>query len=73
MSILAQTHQEAMLVFGQIPEEFLLVAAPVRYNDEIIFPDKVRINLRYLEDCSFFGDLIYIWKTVFVSSKKKKS
>lgn len=37
---------------------------PTRYNDEIIYPDKVRINLEYLERCSFVGDMYYIWKTI---------
>ena len=46
-------------------EEILAAQAdPVRYNDEIIFPDKVRLNLEYLENYSFRGDLGWIWKTL---------
>jgi lipopolysaccharide/colanic/teichoic acid biosynthesis glycosyltransferase len=37
---------------------------PVRYNDEIIWPDKVRINREYIEDYSLFKDFYYIWKTI---------
>ena len=37
---------------------------PVKYNDEIIWPDKVRINLEYIEDYSLFRDFYYIWKTI---------
>jgi len=36
----------------------------VKYNDEIIWPDKVRINRKYIEDYSFFKDFYYIWKTI---------
>ena len=40
-------------------EEDLLskVDDPIRYNDEVIFPDKVRLNLYYLNHYSFVKDL----------------
>jgi len=38
---------------------------PKKYNDEIIFPDKVRINLNYLEKQSFIFDLKIIANTIF--------
>jgi len=41
-------------------------ADPVAYNNTVIFPDKVRINLKYLDECSLFRDLGYIWKTVLL-------
>lgn len=46
-------------------EETILaqVDDPIRYNDEVIYPDKVRRNLEYLDHCSFSKDLYYIWKT----------
>lgn len=37
---------------------------PQAYNDEVIFPDKVRINREYVENYSFADDLKYIWKTL---------
>jgi len=37
---------------------------PVKYNNEIIWPNKVKINLDYVENFSFFQDLCYIWKTI---------
>ena len=37
---------------------------PVKYNDEIIWPDKVRINREYIENYSLFKDFCYIWKTI---------
>ena len=47
-------------------EEELLakVANPVEYNDKVIFPDKVRINLYYLDHYSFIKDIQMIVCTV---------
>lgn len=38
---------------------------PLEYNDIVIFPDKVRLNLYYYYNRSFFGDIVIIVKTVF--------
>lgn len=38
---------------------------PLKYNDEVIWPDKVQINLQYLDNRSFWGDINLIIKTVF--------
>ncbi len=48
-------------------EEEILAAQedPERYNREVIFPDKVKINLEYLREWSFLGDIKYIFETVF--------
>lgn len=47
-------------------EEALLSkqADPLRYNDEVIFPDKVKLNLEYYYTRSFFVDLNIILKTL---------
>lgn len=47
-------------------EEELLAkqANPQRYNDEVIFPDKVRINRYYLHHYSFIKDIQMIFCTV---------
>lgn len=47
-------------------EEDLLATQsnPQKYNDEVIFPDKVRINLYYLHHYSFFKDIEMIFCTV---------
>lgn len=37
---------------------------PIKYNDEVIFPDKVRINLEYLKHWSFCDDIKIIIYTV---------
>ena len=48
-------------------EEELLAGVddPVRYNDEVIFPDKVRLNRLYLHHQSLGLDLRILWATVF--------
>lgn len=38
---------------------------PQRYNDEVIYPDKVKINLQYLDNWSIFLDVKILWKTFF--------
>lgn len=47
-------------------EEVLLatIEDPVKYNDEVIFPDKVRINRYYLHHYSFWMDIKIIFATV---------
>lgn len=47
-------------------EEDLLAkhSNPQKYNDEVIFPDKVRINLYYLHHYSFIKDIEMIFCTV---------
>ena len=47
-------------------EEEILASVddPVKYNDEVIFPDKVRINLYYLDHQSFWMDIKLIICTV---------
>lgn len=50
-----------------INEEELLakVDDSKKYNDEIIYPDKVKINLDYYYNRSFFGDIKIIFETIF--------
>lgn len=38
---------------------------PQRYNDEVIYPDKVRINLDYIQNWRFRDDILYICQTIF--------
>lgn len=47
-------------------EEELLskVDDPKRYNDEVIFPDKVKINLEYMEKWTFWFDIKIIFCTI---------
>ena len=50
-----------------INEEEILaqVENPKQYNDEVIFPDKVKINLEYYHNRTFWGDIRIIFKTIF--------
>ena len=41
-----------------------LQANPQEYNDHVIYPDKVRINLYYLDHYSFLADIKMIVATV---------
>ena len=47
-------------------EEELLAGqeATQRYNDEVLFPDKVRINIEYLDNWSFWNDIKIIIYTI---------
>lgn len=46
-------------------EKFLSsVENPLQYNDEIIFPDKVKINLHYYYNRSFIADIKILCKTL---------
>ena len=48
-------------------EEILLSQQddPQKYNDEVIWPDKVKINREYYENWSLWLDITILWKTVF--------
>lgn len=47
-------------------EEALLAGVddPDRYNREVIFPNKVRLNREYIRNFSVRSDIDYIWKTI---------
>lgn len=53
-------------------EEELLtkVDNPQKYNDEVIYPDKVQINLKYLREWSFWLDIRIILCTIFSKDLK---
>lgn len=54
----------ASLKYRDEEELLAMVDDPKRYNDEVIFPDKVRINLYYLSHYSFLKDIQIIICTV---------
>lgn len=54
----------ATLKYRNEEELLALCDDPVAYNDLVIFPDKVRINLEYLDSCTFAGDIYIILQTV---------
>ena len=55
----------ASLKYANEEELLARVDDPQRYNDEVIFPDKVEINLDYYHKNSLFGDIAIIKDTVF--------
>lgn len=39
---------------------------PLQYNDEVIFPEKLKLNLAYRESISFYLDIKIIFKTLLL-------
>lgn len=54
----------ASLKYRNEEELLALQVDPVNYNNEVIYPDKVRINVKYLEQHSFWLDLRILACTV---------
>lgn len=54
----------ASLKYRNEEEILATVGDPQKYNDEVIFPDKVRINRYYLHHYSFLLDIKMIFATV---------
>lgn len=55
----------ASLKYSNEEEILAKVNNPIQYNDEVIFPDKVKINLDYYYNRSFIGDIKIILNTIF--------
>lgn len=53
-------------------EERLLAQQPdpEKYNREIIWPEKIRLNKAYIQNYSFGRDMKIIWDTIFFVDKK---
>ncbi|MCP1997561.1 sugar transferase [Flavobacterium sp. HSC-61S13] len=56
---------EASLKYYNEAQILKLQEDPLRYNDEVIFPDKIKMNLEYLQKQSFLIDIKIIAKTLF--------
>ncbi|ESU22164.1 sugar transferase [Flavobacterium enshiense DK69] len=56
---------EASLKYYNEEQLLAVLDNPLEYNDEVIFPDKVSLNLQYYYERSFLGDLKIIFKTLF--------
>jgi len=54
----------ATLLFRREEEILASVNDYVRFNDEVIYPEKVRLNLAYMQQRSFLLDLGYILATI---------
>jgi lipopolysaccharide/colanic/teichoic acid biosynthesis glycosyltransferase len=55
----------ASLKYRNEEETLAAIENPERYNAEVIWPDKVRINRDYMRNWSLAGDIGYIMRTVF--------
>ena len=58
----------ATLKYRNEEELLAMQPNPQTYNDEVIWPDKVRINLEYLRKHTFFGDIKTILQTLHICS-----
>lgn len=61
----------ASLKYANEEEILAKVKNPKEYNDTVIFPDKVKINLDYYKKHSLLGDIKLIFATIFRSYKVK--
>lgn len=55
----------AQLKYKNEEEILSNVNDPVWYNDHVIWPDKVLINIDYIKNRTFMKDLYYMFKTIF--------
>ena len=55
----------ASLAFRDEEELLAKQENPQQYNDEVIWPEKVKINKEYIKNYSLLTDIKIIWKTVF--------
>ena len=65
LSIRPGITSEASLKYSN--EELILqnVSNPKKYNDNVIWPDKVKMNINYINSYNFLIDLKIIYKTIF--------
>jgi lipopolysaccharide/colanic/teichoic acid biosynthesis glycosyltransferase len=54
----------ASLKYAREEEILSTVSDPLKHFDEVIWPDKMEMNLRYVRSRTFIGDLILIIRTV---------
>ncbi len=61
----------ASMMFSNEEELLALQDDPIKYNDEILYPEKVRINNAYVKNRSFFLDLKIIIYTILGKNLKE--
>lgn len=61
----------ASIKYAREEELLSLVPDPQKHFDEVIWPDKTRMNLEYLHERSFIGDIELIVRTLFSVSKSQ--
>jgi len=57
----------ATIAFRKEEELLAEVDNPVEYNQNVIWPEKTRLNREYVTDYSLSKDIIYLWQTVIGS------
>ncbi len=55
----------ASLKYANEEELLSKVLDPIKYNNTVIYPDKVKINLKYYYSHSMWGDIKIIFYTIF--------
>ena len=55
----------AQIAFKDEEETLNRVDNPLKYNDEVLWPEKVKINKNYVENWTFSRDLNYLVQTIF--------
>jgi lipopolysaccharide/colanic/teichoic acid biosynthesis glycosyltransferase len=55
----------ASLKYANEEELLASVDDPKKYNDVVLWPDKIRINMDYYRNNSLSGDIVIIFKTIF--------
>ena len=55
----------ATLAYANEEELLASVEDPLKYNDEVLWPEKVRLNLEYYHRRTFPGDILIIFRTLF--------
>lgn len=56
---------EAGIKYSKEEELLNMQENPLQYNDKVLFPDKVKMNLQYYYDLSFKNDILILIKTFF--------
>ncbi|MCK0201007.1 sugar transferase [Ornithobacterium rhinotracheale] len=54
----------AQLAYKNENEILNQVSDPIKYNDEVLWPDKVKINKKYVKNWNFKNDILYLLKTI---------
>ena len=62
----------ASLKYANEEEILAAVQDPIGYNNEVIFPDKVKINLEYYYHHTFLGDIKLIIRTIMRNYEHKE-
>lgn len=60
---------EASIVYRDEENILKMQKDPLQYNDEVLFPHKVRMNLDYLENISFSNDIKILLRTLITILK----